>query len=427
MKILVISHMYPSTVNPVYGIFVHKQVKALKEQGCDLKVISPVPFAPWPLPLLKSKWRKYASIPAYGLVDGVEVYYPRYLEFPRSYLLQHSGYFMYRSIRRLGERLFRDLKFDLIHAHVALPDGHAAFLLKKDLQVPAVVSIHGVDFLSTIHKGEKIKQKMFGVLEGVDGIITVSSKLKNIIREQPFAAKTEVINNGINPEDCVPAQASVQAQAEASTEAPSKACEEEASGQPSRLCKLLSVSNLKKTKGLDINLRAVAQLAPKYPDLRYFIVGDGEERENLQKLAAELNIKEKVIFLGRLDHPATMKQMAEADIFCLPSWQEGFGIVYIEAMAQGLPVIAVQGEGIEDVITHDQNGLLVRPHSVEDVVKALDLLLSNPAKALSLAQAGRQTVMNGFTWTHNAQKTLEVYNKALRGSKIIEDPEYEVQ
>ena len=407
MKILVISHMYPSSANPVYGIFVHKQVKALKEQGCDLKVISPVPFAPWPLPLLKSKWRKYASIPAYDVVDGVEVYYPRYLEFPRSYLLQHSGYFMYRSIRRLGERLFRDLKFDLIHAHVALPDGHAAFLLKKDLQVPAVVSIHGVDFLSTIHKGEKIRRKMFEVLEGVDGIITVSSKLKSIIRDRPFAAKTYTINNGINPEDCVQ--------------------DEAVPGLRTGPCKLLSVSNLKKTKGLDINLRAMARLAPKYPDLRYFIVGDGEERENLQKLAAELNIRDKVMFLGRLDHPATMKQMVEADIFCLPSWQEGFGIVYIEAMAQGLPVIAVQGEGIEDVITHDQNGLLVRPHSVEDVVKALDLLLSNPAKALSLAQAGRQTVMNGFTWTHNAQKTLEVYNKALRGSKIIEDPEYEVQ
>ncbi|NLO98131.1 MAG: glycosyltransferase family 4 protein [Peptococcaceae bacterium] len=390
MRILVISHMYPSSVNPVYGIFVHKQVKALQEQGCSVKVISPVPYAPWPLPLLKKKWRDYASIPSQAVVDGVEVYYPRYLEFPRSFLLQHSGRLMYLGLRRLVRRLSRDFKFDLIHAHVALPDGHAAFLLKKAYNLPVIVTVHGVDFLSTIHKGDKIKQKLFAILEGADRIITVSSKLKRIIADRPFAAKTVVINNGINPEDCGPGQ----------------------SGK-TQARRVLSVSNLKKTKGLDINMRAIAQLADKYPDLMYYVVGDGEERQNLEKLAAELNIKDRVVFMGRLDHPATMKQMAEADIFCLPSWQEGFGIVYIEAMAQGLPTIAVRGEGIEDVIAHDQNGLLVRPHCVKDVVTALDLLLSDPAKALSLGQAGRQTVMNGFTWKHNAEKTLKLYEEVL--------------
>ena len=106
-----------------------------------------------------------------------------------------------------------------------------------------------------------------------------------------------------------------------------------------------------------------------------------------------------------------MEQMSQADIFCLPSWQEGFGIVYIEAMSQGVPVIAVQGEGIEDVIVHEQNGLLVRPHDPEDVAKALESLFSNPAYASELGEAGRQAVLDGLTWERNAKMTLGLYKQ----------------
>jgi glycosyltransferase involved in cell wall biosynthesis len=234
------------------------------------------------------------------------------------------------------------------------------------------------------------------VLEGADRIITVSSKLKDIVKDRPFANKTEVISNGISPEDCAPFPARPAAAA-----------------RPGAGPKILSVSNLKKTKGIDINIRAVAQLAGRYPQLTYLIVGDGEERQNLENLAGELNLQERVTFLGRLDHPEVMKTMAEADIFCLPSWQEGFGIVYIEAMAQGLPVIAVRGEGIEDVIVHEHNGLLVKPRSAEEVAEALDLLLKNPEKASCLAEAGRKTVLNGFTWRHNAERTARVYREVI--------------
>ncbi|HHY28301.1 MAG TPA: glycosyltransferase family 4 protein [Desulfitobacterium dehalogenans] len=398
MKILVLSHMYPSTQNPTYGIFVHEQVKALVAGGCEVKVISPVPYAPWPLPILKKKWQAYASIPSKDRVDGIEVFYPRYIEFPRSYLLEHSGYFMYLGLRDLVKTIYKDFRFDLVHAHVALPDGHAAYCLKKEIPVPTVVTIHGQDFQSTLHRGKPSRKRLEEVLLGTDRVITVSTKLKNLVKDEPYYPKAQVINNGIHLAEII--KAGVR---------PFGAHD---SGVRDKLT-ILSVSNLKKTKGIDLNLQALASLVKTYPNLTYRIVGGGEEGQNLEALAENLHLGSNVLFLGKLPHQEALQEMAQADIFCLPSWQEGFGVVYIEAMASGIPVIGVKGEGIEDVIQHGTNGLLVRPHEVSDLVEALDSLLKSPDYAQKLALAGRATVLAGFTWEHNAARTLDLYRGLL--------------
>lgn len=393
MKILVISHMYPLTQNPTYGIFVHEQVKALVARGCEVKVISPVPYAPWPLPVLKKKWQAYASIPAKDRVDGIEVFYPRYPEFPRSYLLEHSGALMYLGLRNLVKTIDKEFPFDLIHAHVALPDGHAAYSLKKEFPVPTVVTIHGQDFQSTLHKGPACRKRLQEVLLGMDSVITVSTKLKNLVKDEPYYPKIQVINNGIHLAEIDRAEVG-------------------RSGARDQIT-LLSVSNLKKTKGIDLNLQALASLVKTYPNLTYRIVGDGEERKSLEALAESLDLGNHVLFLGKLPHREALREMAQADIFCLPSWQEGFGVVYIEAMALGIPVIGVKGEGIEDVIDPGVNGLLVRPHEVEDLAEALESLLKSPDYARKLAVAGRAAVLAGFTWEHNAARTIELYRSLL--------------
>lgn len=392
-----ISHMYPSSQNTTYGIFIHEQVKALVDEGCEVKVISPVPYAPWPLPALKKKWQGYAAIPSRDLWEGVEVYYPRYIEFPGSYLLDHSGYFMYLGLREIVKKIYRDFPFDLIHAHVALPDGHAAYCLKNEYQVPIVVTIHGQDFQSTLPKGEKFRDKLRVVLGGMDQVITVSSKLRNLVKDEPYFSKIKVINNGIALLDTGEAVNVLGEKVDKSV--------------------ILSVSNLKKTKGIDLNLQALASLVKKYPHLQYAIIGDGEERESLENLVDNLGLRDHVTFKGKLPHGEVLKEMAKCRVFCLPSWQEGFGVVYIEAMAQGVPVIGVKGEGIEDVIEHGVNGLLVSPQNVEEIVGAIDSLLSSPDYAKELAQRGKDTVYREFTWQNNARKTLGLYRSLVSESK----------
>ena len=413
MKVLVLSHMYPSDQNPTYGIFVHEQVKALAEQGCEIKVIAPVPWAPWPVSALKKKWQSYASIPAKDVLDGIEVHYPRYPVLPRSFLLAEAGYLMFRGMKRLVERLSREFPFDLIHAHVALPDGQAAVCLKQIYRVPAVVTIHGQDFQTTVNRSGRVKAKLLEVLDNADQIITVSSKLKNIgikLGEQySFGSKIEVVNNGIDLKVLPPDQTEIRTQALQS----SGYSESGHFFARKDKIRIVSVSNLKKTKGIDLNIQALAVLVKKYPNLEYYIVGDGEERPNLERLVKDLGLGDKVSFLGRLPHAEALKQIAAADIFSLPSWQEGFGVVYIEAMAQGIPVIGVRGEGIEDAIVHEQNGLLVRPQDVNDLVNALERLLSSPSFAAKLAAEAKATVRKNFTWQKNAEKTVNVYKRLL--------------
>jgi len=399
VKLLVISHMYPSAFNEVAGIFVHQQVKELIKQGCYVKVVSPVPWTPFPIKHLSAKWRAYATIPKLAHWEGVDVYYPRYISFPKSYLFEFSGHFMHRGIEGLVNNIYDRFNFDLIQAHVALPDGFTAMLLKQKYNKPLVVTIHGQDLQQTVHKNKQCKKALSKVFAQADMIIAVSTKLKSIaVREFGFSEKITVINNGIAADKLISKEAEIS----------------ELGIKRISYKNILSVSNLIASKGIDLNLKAMAQLVEKHPNLKYVIIGDGPELNNLRALATDLKLNKQVEFLGRLSHELVMEHMAVADIFSLPSWNEGFGVVYVEAMACGKPVIACHGEGIKDVVTYGETGLLAKPKNVESLVNALDFLLSNPEEAQAMGERAKRLVLESYTWEKNAEKTIKLYEEVLR-------------
>lgn len=384
--------MYPKPFNPVYGIFVHHQLKELTKKGCRAAVISPVGYVPFPLYHLSGKWRGYRQTPPTGTVEEIVAYYPRYLSFPHNILFHRSGAFMAQGVAGQVKSVYSGFKFDLIHAHVALPDGFAALVLKEKYPVPVVVTIHGMDLLTTIHRNKKCRQAVGRVFKQADHIVTVSNKLRNIAVES-FGCKEKIttIANGIFPR------------------AP-----EIRQGYRSDKKIMLSVSNLVKIKGIDLNLQAFAALMDKHPDLVYKIIGDGPDLNRLKGIAASLNIPgDRIHFMGRLSNREAVKQMSEADIFSLPSWREGFGVVYIEAMSQGRPVIACQGEGIEDVIRPGENGFLVKPRDLNSLIETLDYLLTNPETAANIGANAQKIVLENYTWDKNAEKTIDVYKKVL--------------
>ena len=118
--------------------------------------------------------------------------------------------------------------------------------------------------------------------------------------------------------------------------------------------------------------------------------------------------------MGNQPHKNVMEFMSKTNLFSLPSWKEGFGIVYIEAMAHGKPVIAVKGEGIEDVIVHGENGFLIEPKSVDSLVDTLDFLFSNSEHAEEIGQIAMDSVLNHYTWTNNAISNIGVYKELLK-------------
>lgn len=388
MKILIISHMYPSIHNSMAGIFVHKQALALKKQGCDIKVVSPVPFAPFPLSILSRKWKEYADIPTQTVIDGIDVYYPRYLEFPKGFLFHLSGFFMALGIKRTVKKIYESFKFNIIHANVALPDGYAAMIIGRDYPAEKLITIHGQDFQNTICKSESCRKALDKALNSADNIIAVSNKLKDIVKDKNYYNKISVVYNGIDISDI----------------------EAENSIKPDKI-NIISVSNLIKTKGIEYNIKALARLIKKHSNLHYYIIGAGVEEAYLKSLTESLNLTNYISFLGKKENKDVLKWVKACDIFSLPSYMEGFGVAYIEAMAQGLPVIGVKGEGISDIIINGENGLLIERQNLNSLEKALSYLIENPEKRTEIGEKAKALVLEYLTWDENAKKMVNIYNK----------------
>ncbi|MFC1870797.1 glycosyltransferase family 4 protein [Chloroflexota bacterium] len=395
MKVLVISHMYPSNFNEVAGIFVHQQVKELQRQGCEIKVISPIRWTPFFTKHFLKRWEGYSDVPQKMIWEGIEVHYPRYIVFPKAVFFASSGKRMYVGIRELINKLYKDFRFDVIHAHVALPDGFAAMMVNRRYDRPLVVTIHGQDLNVTIYRSLKFKKVLSKVFKEADKVVTVSDKLKKIAKKEiGFAKKITVISNGVNPSKLVSMETAM-------------------ADVYSNHKVILSVSHLKRTKGLDLNIRAVSKLVKKYPKLKYVVVGAGPDMSFLRQLTHDLNLDQQVDFVGQQSHDKVMEYMKIADVFSLPSWNEAFGVVYIEAMMHGKPVIACRGEGIDGVIENKLTGLLVKPKDVESLSRAIDFILENPQNAQELGERAKKLILENYTWEKNAQSYIKLYKELL--------------
>jgi glycosyltransferase involved in cell wall biosynthesis len=302
---------------------------------------------------------------------------------------------MYHGIKKTIDKIHEIFQFDIIHAHVALPDGYAAIKLATKYQIPVITTVHGADLYLTAEINSKCKQKVASVFSRSNKTVFVSKKLEQIAKEKTISnVESIVIGNGVSFEK----QGTTKHRTTTTENKPPT---------------IFSASYLITRKAIRYNLLALAEVLKKHNNVIYKIAGDGPEQENLRKLVNDLGIHKQVQFLGMLSHQETIEQMFAADIFSLPSWDEAFGVVYIEAMAEGKPVIACKGEGIEDVITHGKTGLLVKPKDVESLTDAFDFLLSNPDKAISIGERAKKLVLDNFTWEKNAEKTVKAYEEVL--------------
>lgn len=171
---------------------------------------------------------------------------------------------------------------------------------------------------------------------------------------------------------------------------------------------LLTVGTLVKRKGHDQVLRALATLKDEISGFEYTIIGDGPERGRLERLAyEELDLQGKVRFLGFVEDSEMIENYRKADVFIMPSRMlkerrgtEGFGIVYLEANACGLPVIAGDTGGVSDAVLNGETGLLVNPESVSEIASAIKIFRSNPGLVKDFGLKGRKRVVEDFRCEH---------------------------
>jgi len=176
---------------------------------------------------------------------------------------------------------------------------------------------------------------------------------------------------------------------------------------------LLTAARLVRRKGVDAVLAALPAIARKVPDVHYAVVGSGPERDNLERLARELGVRERVSFLGKIPDRDVVMAYNACDVFVMPARfehpsVEGFGLVFREANACGKPVVGTRTGGIADAIDDGRTGLLIEPDALEALTTAVLRLLEDPAYAAKLGEQGRALVTETGTWQHAADRMLEV-------------------
>ena len=179
---------------------------------------------------------------------------------------------------------------------------------------------------------------------------------------------------------------------------------------------ILTAARLVLSKGIQRVIGAMPRIVSEVPGARYVIVGDGEDREHLARLAAESPAAGAITFLGALTDDEKFECYSRCDVFAMPSEREGFGIAFLEANAFGKPVVGTRIGGVPDAVVHGETGLLVDPRSDDEVGDAIIRLLKSLGEARRLGENGRRRVEKELTWRESARKFLSV----IRG--VLEQP-----
>jgi glycosyltransferase involved in cell wall biosynthesis len=176
---------------------------------------------------------------------------------------------------------------------------------------------------------------------------------------------------------------------------------------------ILCVGRLVSMKGQRVLLEAAGQLAARGHNLHITFIGEGPDAAELAACASTLGLDDSVYFLGALTHAQICTRLSEADVFVLPSFAEGIPVALMEAMAIQLACVSTWSSGIPELITHNVDGLLVQPGSIEGLVDALESLLTSPQLRSRLGIAARQRVLSAYEQRTNLEHTAELFRKHI--------------
>ncbi|GAP95439.1 glycosyltransferase [Leptolyngbya sp. NIES-2104] len=179
--------------------------------------------------------------------------------------------------------------------------------------------------------------------------------------------------------------------------------------------RLLYVGRLAAVKGLPILLESLAKLVSNYPDLELTVIGDGSDREQLEALTDELNLRSNVKFLGYQSQAEVRHHLQKTDVFVMASFAEGVPVVLMEAMAAGVPVVATQIAGVSELVEHGSNGYLVPAGDAETLTDRIGELVQDAELRSSFGTAGRVKVTAEFNIKTEVARLHQLMNRALEG------------
>ena len=380
LHVLTLTPFFPFAGDPVKGCFVAEPLSFLQSHAIASDVIAVSPI-----------YR-----PERSPSPGSPATWVRYPQLPGNFGLATAGTLLYRNLLNAVSRIHQERPIDLIHAHSALPCGHAALLLSRRLNIPFVVTVHGLDVFNACFEDGMAaswrKRVSLNVYRRSRMVICISARVRHVLLSVAGnEVQSRVVYNGTDPV--------------LFSQDPKESCPDP---------EILMVANLLRGKGHELVLDAMGRLKNLYPNLGCRMIGEGPDQTRFAAKAKQLGIDKQLEFLGQKSRVQIAEAMRRCTVFVLPSRYEALGCVYLEAMACGKPVIACREQGIAEIIRHGENGMLVPVDGVEELVKALDLLLRSAALRAQMGDAARQTILRGLTLSHQAERLAETYREAVQ-------------
>ncbi|MEM3594692.1 MAG: glycosyltransferase [Candidatus Jordarchaeaceae archaeon] len=388
MKVLIITTAFPRWYGDGRGAFIYEAAQAIKRQGCEVRVIAMhVPGA---------KTREW--------MDGIEVIRPRYLP-ERWEILAKDSAGIPQAWRTTPWAKLALIPFvivhaltvmryareaDILHANWTL-SGMVAWLTQWYHRKPYVVTVQGSDIFQGL-KIPVVRQLSFWTLRQADLVLALSRALAREVQSLGVEeTKIKIVPNGVHLEPIQKIRQKIL----------------------NREPVILFVGSLFWRKGVTHLLEAFIEVSCEIPEYRVVFVGEGDQKQILEKRAHDAGLEKRVIFTGNLPHNDVLHWMCRSKVLVLPSVEEGQGVVLLEAMACGTPCIGSNVGGIPDIITADC-GYLFDPGNVEELANNIKNLVQNDREWEEKSHNSQNRAKNIYDWDKIASCIVEYYRNTKR-------------
>lgn len=389
MKIGVITSAYPDYEDDPHGIFVHRLMREIVNKGHEVHVLAP-----------------YTGGETEYILEGVHVerfhyFYPRSFEklsgragmidnvkeglLVKIQVLTFLFFNVFHSLQKLK-------KMDVIHVQWPIPNGLGALFLKK---------IYGIPYINTVHGEEVHLSRRYHMLFALRWLVNNSSKtITNSTATRKFcleagldSEKIDVIPFGVDTDFFRPLNVY----------------------KDENIFQILSVGYLIERKGFEYLIKAMPHVLKEYKQVRLKIVGSGPLESNLKELIYELDLGDEVEIVKNVTDEELLMLYNSADLFVLPSIvdsegnTEGLGVVLLEAMACGIPVVGSDVGGIADIIQNESIGFLVPEKDIFELSKEIIKLIEDTELLEKMGLNGYKLVKAKFNWNKIAENYQKVY------------------
>ncbi|MGC9357942.1 MAG: glycosyltransferase family 4 protein [Anaerolineae bacterium] len=337
----------------------------------------------------------WGDLPRVEEIDGYTVHRTLSLrQYPdRCRVREMFSYFVLSILPAL--RLARRWQPDIVHAHFAVPVGPLGYLIKKLLDIPYIITLHGGDVPGFDDPQTEQWYRLLlpltrPIWKNAAAIVAVGQGLRDLAKDAYPDVPVSIIRNGI---DC------------ATYRPPTRERSDD------RESTLVFVGRIVKQKGLSYLIRGLPELRRRVSkSFKLNIVGDGPLRPELESLVAELGVGDCVNFVGWVSQEEVRRYLHEADIFVLPSLMEGLSIALLQAMASGLPLVTSDAVGNRDVVHHDENGFVVPARDVGALIAALAVLVDDADLQKRMGEASLR-LSEPYDWSVISQTYFQLLKR----------------